>query len=215
MRPGLERELKWELPLAAHARVAGLLQGCCGPGRCLDQENRFFDTPGLHLRQAGLALRLRRENQRVLLTVKRRQAPVEAGLHTHDEWETALNASCWAMMIELPHTAGHCLPLPPPARQALAQHPLHLLGSFRNQRLAFTAPGEAIALDLTTFSHHVRQCELEVETDDPPTSRERWTARLQAWNIPWTPMARTKLARMLAGMTRSEVSGSTGNRPPS
>tara|TARA_B100000683_G_scaffold274697_1_gene323441 strand:- start:4946 stop:5626 length:681 start_codon:yes stop_codon:yes gene_type:complete len=68
----LEIELKYALENVQQydALIAHLETYSGEKAILLSQTNAFFDTPGLHLKQAGLILRLRTENNRFVLTAK-------------------------------------------------------------------------------------------------------------------------------------------------
>jgi uncharacterized protein YjbK len=217
-----EVELKWELSPEAHAALAWLLPQELGPPRRLAQENRFFDASDDRLRRAGMNVRLRREGATVLLTCKRR-LPHRHGAHQHDEWERAVDAAIWTRLDQPGLRA--VLPLPPHVLAALGDAELAPLGGFFNLRLEFRSRGvlgaepleeeaprdhastmarsgprrghaELLCLDRTDFGARVDH-ELEIETDEPKESSERWAANLRDWRVAWKPQARTKFARYL------------------
>jgi uncharacterized protein YjbK len=188
-----EVELKWELDPAAHAALARLLPQELGEPRRLDQENRFYDAADGRLRRAGMNVRLRREDDGVLMTCKRRM-PHRHGAHQHDEWERPVDPAIWAR-IDKPGLRD-ALPLPPHILEALGDAPLQPLGGFANARLEFHHGSELLCLDRTDFGARVDH-ELEIETDEPKASTERWSAKLKAWGITWRPQAKTKFARYL------------------
>jgi uncharacterized protein YjbK len=185
-----EIELKWALDADGHRRLDGLLAAELGPPQRLEQRNRFYDSPDRRLRAAGLNLRLREENGRLLLTCKRRVAEGD-GLHHHEEWERWLETP----PDEPPRAAD--LPLPEAWRVALAGSRLEAVGGFANLRHEFHAAGELLCLDRTDFMGRRTDHELEIETTDASASAARWRARLAAWGVPWRPQPLTKFARML------------------
>jgi uncharacterized protein YjbK len=189
-----EVELKWELSPEAHAALARRLPAELGEPRRLAQENRFFDAADGRLRRAGMNVRLRREDDAVLLTCKRRM-PHRHGAHQHDEWERALDAAIWSRLDQ--PGLRDALPLPPHIRDGLGEAELVPLGGFANARQEFRHGRELLCLDRTDFGARVDH-ELEIETDDPKGSAERWTAKLAGWGVAWKPQARTKFARYLA-----------------
>lgn len=196
----LEVELKWALTADGHARLLTELTATLGQPRHLRQRNRFLDSRDLRLRQAGLNLRLRQENDRLLMTCKRRADATtgDGGLHRHDEWEEWLDPTVWDAD---PTTLATRLPLPEPHRTALAGAVLADFGGFTNARAEFRAPragGEdLLCLDRTDFNGRRTDHELEIETGDPVAASEHWARRLADWNIAWTPESRTKFARFL------------------
>ncbi|MDE1917175.1 MAG: CHAD domain-containing protein [Sphingomonadales bacterium] len=85
----VETELKLEYQ---HADLAGLLAQLgrlAQAGACLSLETAYFDTPERDLARAGYCLRVRREGERVVQTIKP-LATGSAGLFTRREWETEL-----------------------------------------------------------------------------------------------------------------------------
>jgi len=187
--PHQEIELKWALDEPAWLRLGAELRALLGQPRVLDQRNRFFDSADLRLRRAGLNIRLREENGRVLLTCKRRVGR-DGGLHHHEEWESWLDAA----PADVPDPAA--LPLPEPIVSALAGAPLIATGGFANQRDEFHHGDELLCLDRTDFGIRIDH-ELEIETADPAVTAARWSERLRAWSIPFTPQPLTKFARLL------------------
>lgn len=185
-----EIELKWALDDAGHRLLGRALARELGPPARLEQRNRFYDSADRRLRRAGLNLRLREENGRLLLTCKRRVAQ-EDGLHHHEEWEQWLDGAPG----EPP--ALRSLPVPEPWIAALAEAPLELVGGFANTRDEFRAAGDLLCLDRTDFLGRRVDYELEIETADADASRARWTAKLKEWGVSWRPQPLTKFARML------------------
>jgi uncharacterized protein YjbK len=176
----IEVELKWALDADAHARLAGLL----APVQVLEQDNRFYDSADRRLLRAGLNVRVRRENGRIVLTCKRRLPADASGAVRHEEHEQAI-------------ADDRELPLPPAWREALAGAPLACLGGFANRRLEHHDGRHLLCLDRTDFGCRVDH-ELEIETDEPQAAHVRWAERLRGWGIAWTPQPRTKFARFLA-----------------
>jgi len=188
--PHQEIELKWALDEAAWRRLGSELRTLLGAPRVLAQHNRFYDSADLRLRRAGLNLRLRDEDGRVLLTCKRRVAR-DGGLHHHEEWESWLDP----VPATIPDPAS--LPLPAHVADALAGAPLIAIGSFANQRDEFDHRDELLCLDRTDFSVRIDH-ELEIETSDPTATAATWSRRLDQWNIAYVPQPLTKFARLLA-----------------
>lgn len=201
-QPGLmhqadEIELKWCLQAEGHAVLAVRLAETFGPGRPLDQENRFYDTIDGRLRQRRVNLRLRRENGIWILTCKQRVLAAD-GLHHHREWETSLGTPAGD-----PLDTALAQDLPAPLRETLAGERPICLGGFSNTRLAWDAEGEHICLDRTTFRKRTDH-ELEVETAQAEASRLRWEQRLGAWGVAHQPSLTTKFARFLADREASQ-----------
>jgi len=196
----LEIELKWGLDAGGHATLATELERLLGAPRRLSQDNRFFDTADRRLRGAMLNLRLRRENEALLMTCKGRAGIGTAGEHRHTEWEEWLDPAYWNDV-----TAGRIdaarLPLPEPVRQALGDRALQALGGFSNLRLEFRHPSQPealLCLDRTDFLGQRTDYELEIETSAPEQHAAEWRARLGSWGVTIAPQMMTKFARFLA-----------------
>ena len=86
---GAEIELKLDLSTASAALLGkcDLLKG----SKSRRLVSTYFDTPGLRLHEAGLALRIRQDGRRLVQTVKRRKGAA-AGLFLRGEWEFAVDA---------------------------------------------------------------------------------------------------------------------------
>jgi len=200
MAEHLEIELKWALDGAGHATLTRELERTLGAPRVLEQDNRFFDTPDRRLRRAALNLRVRRENERLLLTCKGRGSIGASGEHQHTEWEEWLDATRWTT-IEQGIVAADELPLPEPVRQALGTGRLEALGGFSNHRQEFhqhDEPAALLCLDRTTFCGTHIEHELEIETNAPQVIAERWRRHLDAWSVRFAPQPLTKFARFIA-----------------
>lgn len=193
---GLERELKWHLEPAGHQALGRELARSLGHPRTLEQHNRFFDSADGRLRAARASLRLRLENQRLLLTCKRFVA-AGGGLHQHREDEAWLPTSLWPLSVVDGTDLAHCLPLPNDIHRTLRGARLELIGGFGNRRLEWHRAAELIALDRTDFGARVDH-ELEVETPDAEASRNWWQEQLAAWGIQAEPQLETKLHRFIA-----------------
>jgi len=189
-----EIELKWALDASGHAQLAERLAQELGPARSLAQENRFFDSADLRLRRAGLNIRLRREDERVLLTCKRR-LPAQDGAHCHEEWERDCEPGIWQQLGQ-PDLAAR-LELPVHILSALDGAQLRALGGFANQRLEFRHAAELLCLDRTDFRARI-DYELEIETTEPARSARHWGGRLTSWGIAYQDEPVSKFARFLA-----------------
>lgn len=87
----METELKLLLApadVAAFRRLALLKQLAAGKPVTRLLRNTYFDTPELHLKKHGLALRVRRVGRTATQTLKAFWQAAQAGLHQRQEWET-------------------------------------------------------------------------------------------------------------------------------
>ncbi len=196
----VEIELKWALSPTGHTQLKQALISHMGPGVPLSQDNRFFDTVDRRLRRALLNIRLRRENDGLLLTCKGKLPTGPAGAHQHQEWETWLDPDLWPVVA-----AGDLsrinLPLPAPIVEVLAGAPLVALGGFYNDRLCFhhsNYPAALLCLDRTDFGANRFDHELEIESEFPEACADKWRAQLNEWQIPFTQQPITKFARFLS-----------------
>jgi uncharacterized protein YjbK len=196
----LEIELKWGLDAKGHATLASELERLLGAPRRLMQDNRFFDTADRRLRRSMLNLRLRRENDAVLMTCKGRAGIGQAGEHRHTEWEEWLDPTWWDD-VDSGRIDAARLPLPESVRQSLNGGVLQALGGFSNLRLEFhhpVQPGALLCLDQTDYLGQRIDYELEIETAAPEQHASEWRQRLDAWGVAITPQMMTKFARFLA-----------------
>jgi triphosphatase len=84
---GMEREIKLALPRDQVDAALRLFESRAGtPGRAVQLENIYFDTPALALARAKSALRLRRTPDGWLQTFKT-AGVAQNGLHARHEWE--------------------------------------------------------------------------------------------------------------------------------
>lgn len=200
MAEHLEIELKWALDANGHAALGQALTRHLGPPRELAQDNRFFDSSDLRLRRAALNLRLRRENDRLLMTCKGRGGIGSAGEHRHTEWEEWLDPGTWDAVVA-GRLSSADLPLPAPVRVALGDAPLVALGGFANHRLEFhhqSYAGTLLCLDRTDFLRGRVDYELEIETNAAEEQAAVWRRHLGEWGIPFQPQPLTKFARFLS-----------------
>jgi uncharacterized protein YjbK len=200
MSEHVEIELKWALDEDGHNALGRRLCELLGKPRVLTQDNRFFDSADLRLRRSALNLRLRRENDRLLMTCKGRGGVGALGEHHHTEWEEWLDPATWATV-----TTGQVrsaeLPLPEPVRIALGDAPLIAQGGFANLRHEFDYRGDSTALlclDRTDFLGARVDYELEIETSAAAEQAAIWRRHLDKWQIPFQTQPLTKFARFLS-----------------
>lgn len=196
----LEIELKWALAADGHRVLKRELAQVLGPPRILQQDNRFFDTADRRLRRALLNLRLRRENQDLVMTCKGRGGIGATGEHCHTEWEERIDPALWSEVVCGRVDAAR-LPLPEVVRRTLGDGALQALGGFTNERLEFHHADESpalLCLDRTDFLGRRTDHELEIETAAPERHAAYWRERLRTWGVDFEPQPHTKFARFLA-----------------
>lgn len=192
---GIESEIKWRLEAAGHARIEAALRRELGPPQRLIQRNRFYDSADARLRRRGTSLRLRLENQRLLMTCKR-QLSTTGGYHRNHEDERWLSTALWPACTATGAAVEALLPLPEAIREALGAAPLRCLGGFDNLRLGWRRGAEAVALDRTDYAGRWDH-ELEVETDDAPASRSWWEGLMTRCGVAFRDQPLSKLHRLV------------------
>ena len=186
----IEIELKWRLDADGHAELERRITALLGAPHVLEQTNRFFDSSDGRLRAARRSVRLRRENERVILTCKARGSVDSLGTHRHDEWERELPAAAWdTVPVDLPQDWA----------AALAGAPLQGFAGFTNRRLEWHDGQHLLCLDRSDFGVRFDH-ELEIETPQPQAAHERWSALLAGWGIAWAPQPATKLQRCIESL---------------
>lgn len=211
----VEREFKLELQ-DEHAveRLRAAFGGA--PARVLEQTNHFFDTPTRALRAARLALRLRAEDGRWILTLKGPRSEGTGALAGRAEEEFELDAGRARSVLEGRTCAlvafeqgplGACA-LVQAARALAGAETLVHLGAFTNRRtrlgplpLGALPPRVVLELDRTTFPDGVAH-ELEAELPAGIVA-EALEAELRALfarlALPWRP-AGNKAARFFRAL---------------
>lgn len=162
------------------------------------QRNHYFDTSDGALARAGALVRVREEEGRIALAVKRGVARGPARIDA-DEWEAPLDPSLWEAV-----RAGRAAIQEArfaPLDEAAAGLALRCVGSVENTRRVARGPsGARWELDETRFPWGEVHHELEVESDDPAGDLERARAHLARLGVAWDEEARTKSERLLAGL---------------
>jgi uncharacterized protein YjbK len=192
VQPHREIELKWAIDAQGHERLARCLRELLGPPRLLRQHNRFFDAADGRLRSQRLSLRLRLENDRLVMTCKRPHG-LRQDAHDHDEWESDLETAIWKGSVPDPAL----LPLPSEVTTALAGAALIELGGFKNERQEFHHQDELLCLDRVDFGVRT-DYELEIETANPVATSLHWRKQLESWKIPFENEPKTKFSRLMA-----------------
>ena len=206
------REIEFKLSLASDAALAALL-GALGPAARpaapVLQVNHFFDTLSSDLGRHGIALRLREEAGRYLLTAKGNTA-TRAALSVREEHELELDeptarailaGRTSALAVLLERSPRPLAALLERMRGAGGERAVVRLGCFENERTRFasvslpTAEGPIeleLELDRTRFPGDRIELELEAELADPreiPRAEKALRSLLARAGIPWIPAA--------------------------
>jgi inorganic triphosphatase YgiF len=195
----VEAELKLALPPGEHDRVVHhplLRRLASGPPREQVLHSTYYDTPELDLLRQGVALRVRRDGERWIQTLKG-GGGVSGGLHRRSEWEWPLpGAEPDYSVINDPEAAGFLAD--PDLRGRIA--PLFVT-EFRRTRWDLAPPGGGrveLALDLgeVRSSHGsapISELELELKSGAVPSLYEIGIALVR--DLPLTIENRSKAQR--------------------
>ena len=194
----MKREIEFKLELSARL-YDEILAACPKVQREVCQENTFFDTEDRILASSRWALRIRRESDRYLLTVKGPSQNRTDEAYARIEIESPLSSDdaerlCRGFSLEQSEAA--------PCRHLRGLFgDLHLvpLFSFKNLRKSVAIHNMNIELDRTEILGKIFY-ELELETT--PKRRSEDQAALREWfashNWQYTPSRVSKLQRALA-----------------
>lgn len=178
-----------------------------GPARSTqDQHNRYFDTDDGAWSEHGLAVRLRRQDGTLKLTVKSGGTD-DGDFVRRGEWETELpvdrestlaagGAPLLASVRALLEEHGTALPA------ALAAAPLREIGTMTNVRRRAGLPdheGLLVELDETTYPNGDVRFEVELEVPDASRATAavgRLRAAFDAAGVAWRPSKVTKRERL-------------------
>ena len=192
-----ELEFKWAISKEDAANAGRLLGQRWGSGTIYHQHNRFFDSPENILREQRMSVRLRRENERVVLTCKQRKG-ISSALHHQQEEEIWVNMAMWNACCDASSIDAMALPLPPRIRQLLGTGELRNLGGFFNLRQQWIIDNEVICLDHSHFSEHYDDHEIEIEIAESANASAReayWRKTFGQMGITLMPQPHSKLHR--------------------
>ena len=189
----MEIEVKLELDEWTYREMLGR----CRPlGEAVDQNNVFLDSSNRDLRRIGWTLRLRREADRSVLTVKGNTRRHPGGVYVREEFETRLPEDAAEQM-----SSGFRLSDCPyrPCRELLARSgdlDLTVTYEFSNRRTRLGFGRWELELDRTQIGDQTH-FELELEIDEDIMGQA--TEDLKAWftNEGWAfrPSVKSKLAK--------------------
>ena len=190
----IEQELKCALDQHGYESLHQRLHQHLGPPARLSQTNYFFDTKQGTLQHNLRSIRLRQENQSLVLTCK--QLIQHTAEHQEQaEWELRLNPCMLAYALRQPQSLHHSIPLPAATYDLIRHQELMIIGSMHNDRLQWHSDALHLMLDRTEFPGSSIGYELEIEGD--PQNFRHWKSQLRLWNIPWKPQPRSKLHRLV------------------
>lgn len=148
------------------------------PKDFISQENYYFDTVNFSLRDKHSALRIRKKQDKYILTLKQ---PHEQGLlETHQELTEAqafslLNSEVTKMVDGTVKEAIATLGITPDE--------LYYLGALKTDRIEIIDNDNILVLDHSFYLEH-EDYELEYEVKDPVTGKEKFLKILKQNNIP-------------------------------
>jgi len=189
-----ERELKLAIPHETDFRL--LLERLGKPQEIREQVNHYYDTPRFELLRRHMCIRLREEQGKRILALKRGRG-WRHGYLDADEAETEIPpqpidpATFDPLSLDLLPVRILKRDLPP--------GPLNWIGSIRNTRRVYRLrPGLTLELDATLFPGDRTDFELEVESDDEENVRREVVGLLEEWGVRWAPQTATKHQRLLS-----------------
>ncbi len=190
----VEEEIKLKLDAETHERLLIHINHACGGAIALHQENYFFDSTDEILRQHLMSVRVRRQNNKIFLTVKQKRESQDL-VHRQDEHEVQLNSACWPSIVTDSAHLNEILPIP--------QHCLDILGNktlipfmhFTNQRWHIQDGKHEICLDHSLFNDTIHEYELEIESSDVQAAAKKWLPLLKQWGYTEIAQSQSKLER--------------------
>ncbi|NIJ33532.1 CYTH and CHAD domain-containing protein [Sphingomonas oligoaromativorans] len=166
MADPLEIELKLEVAFEDRERLNALPLLADGSGKTDHLLSTYFDTPGLHLLDAGYSLRVRRTGKGRVQTVKA-DSEAAAGLFVRPEWERSIDGD----LPVLDETSGPLTQLL--GEEAIARlAPLFVTEVHRTAR-AVAQGGSRIELavdrgEIRAGARRAPLCEVELELEEGP-----------------------------------------------
>lgn len=190
----------------------------------LEQTNMYFDTPDSDLAQHRWALRARKENERIRLTLKG-EGRSEGDFTVRAELESEVPLNSWVAIIRGEYALG-------PHIEAMLRGSevtlpvdidlggLETLGTTTNVRSVYALPGSGdplmVELDETEYPDFSIVYEVELEVPDGSSRREA-TQRLKdvfnAAQVPWRPSAMSKLERFRTVLESLLAKDNESSRP--
>lgn len=163
----------------------------------LEQVNYYFDTEHLVLKNTGVTLRIREENQEVILCMKLKVA--FSLFVTSDEIQKKINHKILTQCIQTPETIFEFFSESEKSllKSKTQDNPLKFLGTIRNNRNCIYFERFKFELDHTKFPGREQSFELEVEGVTNKGDCSYIMGILRAKNITFTVNNRSKYERFL------------------
>lgn len=193
MADPLEIELKLEIAPEDRDRLKALASLADHPGKTDQLVSTYFDTPDLHLHDAGYSLRIRRKGKQRIQTVKA-DSETAAGLFVRPEWERSVDGD----VPVLDEASG-------PLVQLLGEEeiarlaPLFVTEVRRTARAIATEGGRIeLAVDhgeIRAGDRRAPLCEIELELEEGPAQALFDLARKLDADVPLRLGVRSKSER--------------------
>lgn len=179
--------------------------------RSVTQINTFYDSKTGDLRRGGWALRIRKENDRYIITVKGKSTKKNNGVFVRQEFEETMPGDT-ACSLEHGFRLGPETPLP--ARKLytrIGDIRVAPFIKFTNSRTFISALGYILELDRTEILDRIfYELELEVPLEEIPTAQKKLMIWFDKSGWEYIPSRISKLEKALILMSEKK----TANRYP-
>jgi len=210
MSTPLPRENELKLELTGSRDYETLVAKLGEPRDVRHQVNYYFDTPGHDLLRRHVSLRVRDEDGRLTVSLKRGGGWSE-GYLAGEELEAPVPPG-----VDDPSRSDPSEWNVPPVRvlrDEFKSLSLVCLGSARNTRRVYDLPeGIRLEVDRTEFPGGRIEYEVEAEWHDEEEVRRVVTRLLDGWNLRYAPQTRTKHERFLAAAGLAPKDGPVSDR---
>ena len=191
----MEQEFKYQLRAEDYAVIIQVFLDQLGEPKVLRQANHFFDTDDGQLQVRGMAVRLRQQNERFLLTCKWGRK-TDGALSSVQEFEQSVTPEQANLMLH--GSVPVALPLAPEVQQVLRaeEGSLVLRAGFTNKRMCWFTDGIEIALDHADIGGQEEyELELELQGGDLAAAEKLANVAVQAGAV-LKPQPKSKLERL-------------------
>ncbi|MGR3765959.1 CYTH domain-containing protein [Rossellomorea sp. NS-SX7] len=176
------------------------------PTKILKQINYYFDTPRLDLKESGITLRIREENEEVILCMKMKVK--KAMFVTSDEVQRNISEEVLSQCIEHPDSMLDYLP--ESSRDlilSLAKNEkLRFLGTIKNTRHCLNFDNNfTFELDHSEFPHRIQSYELEIEGVSNQEDCEYILDVLKEKQITFQLNGKSKYERFLMALNKADT----------